>query len=66
MKYIAAIITVLSLCASDALAVSCQAQANRDGPRCVAAGKNCPSGFRPVFYDDPKPCSNGMRCCIKG
>ncbi|KAK3821542.1 MAG: hypothetical protein J3Q66DRAFT_333584 [Benniella sp.] len=46
-------------------ALSCQDQAGSRGVRCVANNRTpCPSGFRPVFYDSPVPCSSGMRCCV--
>jgi len=45
-------------------ALSCQDQAGARGARCVAVGTDCPTDYRPVFYDDPHPCKSGDRCCI--
>ncbi|KAF9967182.1 hypothetical protein BGZ73_000661, partial [Actinomortierella ambigua] len=44
--------------ASSASALSCGDQAGSRGVRCVNFGRNCPSGFRPVFYDNPRPCQD--------
>lgn len=51
---------------SAASARSCQDQADSRGVQCVAAGKPCKSGFKPVLYDNPYPCSSGSRCCVAG
>ncbi|XPS78655.1 hypothetical protein M3J09_010662 [Ascochyta lentis] len=64
MKYLVVAVTFLSLCIGDVAAITCGDQAGSRGARCVTIGRNCPSGFRPVFYDSPTPCRSGQRCCI--
>ena len=45
--------------------ISCQDQAGSGEAVCQSTSDPCPPGFRPVFYDDPFPCYDGQRCCIR-
>jgi len=47
-------------------AISCWDQRSSGGVWCAASTDvPCPDGFRPVYYDNPFPCSEGQRCCVQ-